>query len=73
MTRYGMQRYHYVTMRVDALCQLTQYVFERDAYISDTPERRAFETLLTHGYRWVRTDGDWAVFELEMPPKPIDE
>lgn len=64
-----MNRYHYVTMRAVTLCELTQYVFERDAYISTSPEKAALEQLLAHGYRWVRTDGEWAVFELELPPK----
>ncbi len=66
-----MQRYHYVTLRVEALCQLTQYIFERDAYISTSPEKTAYEQLLAHGYRWVRTDGEWAVFELELPLKDV--
>jgi len=59
-----MIRYHYVTMHALTVCELTQYIFEKDAYISATRERAALDHLYSKGYRWVRTDGDWAVFEL---------
>jgi hypothetical protein len=64
-----VKRYHYVTMHALTVCEMTQYLFDRDAYISADRERAALDQLYSKGYRWVRTDGDWAVFELEVNVK----
>jgi hypothetical protein len=37
-----------------------------DAYVSDDPDTRAVRDLLAKGFRWVRTEGDVAVFEKEV-------
>jgi methionine aminopeptidase len=39
---------------------------EPDAYVAEDATIRAVRELLAKGYRWVRTDGDWAVFEKEI-------
>lgn len=34
-----------------------------DAYLSDDADSRAFNSIIAEGFRWIRTDGDLAVFE----------
>jgi hypothetical protein len=56
-------RYRYVTVRAVTLCELMQLVVDRDAFISTNDESEKILRLFDQGYRWVRTDGDWAVLE----------
>lgn len=38
-----------------------------EGYVSDDEATRMFDGILADGYRWIRTDGDQAVFEREAP------
>jgi hypothetical protein len=57
------RRYHYATVRADALFLLTKVPIPKDSYVSNDEETKAVRKLLAAGYRWIRTDGEWAVFE----------
>jgi hypothetical protein len=50
-----------------ALCGCANYP---DAYVAEDAESNALRNLLTEGYRWIRTDADYAIFEklLTTPP-----
>ena len=37
-----------------------------DAYFADEFHTKAVRDLLAKGYRWIRTEGEWAVFEKEI-------
>lgn len=39
---------------------------QSDSYFTDDAESRAYFRMLEEGFRWVRTDGDWAIFEREV-------
>lgn len=59
------RRYDYFTMPVTAVLGLTALGSRamKDAYVADDQESQAYNQLLKAGFRWVRTDGDIAVFE----------
>lgn len=61
-----MKRYHYVTVRAEALASLSQIISEPDAYVADCDLAKEVRGMLQKGYRWIRTDGGWAVFEKQV-------
>jgi hypothetical protein len=61
------RRFHYASMKFASVVDMTYVPFkERDRYPSDDPDSKAFEELMAKGYRWIRTDNDWAIFEKEV-------
>ncbi len=60
------RRFDYATVNADAVRAVTARPMMPDAYVSDDPDTRAVRDLLSKGYRWVRTDGEWAIFEKEV-------
>lgn len=60
------QRYSYLTVPVDdCMAMFTPHDDRPDAYITRDKEGciTALENAIKSGYRWVRTDGDMAVWE----------
>jgi hypothetical protein len=56
--------YEYRTMPALAVIELTAAARPQpDAYLSDDQEKQAYDKLLAGGFRWIRTDGDTAIFE----------
>jgi hypothetical protein len=60
------RRFHYATMPAEDVILACREAAEPDAYVAEDFRTRAVRRLVTEGYRWVRTDGDWAVFEKEI-------
>jgi hypothetical protein len=56
-------RYHYVTVPQDAVIGAARLLTEPDAYIASDPETEGIKDLLTKGYRWIRSEDGFAVFE----------
>ncbi len=63
--------YHYATMPLGAVAEMGRVPAPEDGYLSEDENVRAIRDLLAKGYRWVRSDGEWAVFEriIETPPR----
>lgn len=56
-------RAQYMTLPVHLVTEYFVPLTNSDAYKST-----AIDTALANGYRWIRTDGNWAVFEkLSLP------
>jgi len=55
--------YHYATMPFAAVREMLQVPVPEGAYLAEDAETKALRDLLRKGYRWIRTDGDHAVFE----------
>jgi hypothetical protein len=62
-----MPFYDYRVMRVGTVASMIELPMMPDAYISESKETKALRLLLSHGYRWIRTDGEFAVFENAFP------
>lgn len=60
------RRFSYATMPVTDVILLTQVPVPGDSYRSEDANSKTLAYLLNTGYRWVRTDGDTAVFEKEI-------
>jgi len=39
-----------------------------DSFITEEPGMQEFRDALAAGYRWIRTDGDFAILEKATPP-----
>lgn len=61
-----MTRYHYATVPADAVIGAARLCTEPDSFIADDGESKAIRELLANGYRWVRTDCGFAVFEKQV-------
>ncbi len=61
------RRFHYATVPMEDVAWEAHITTEPDAYVAEDATKIAVRELLAKGYRWVRTDGDWAVFEKEIP------
>jgi len=59
--------YEYVCVSVEAVRALTAEPKYPDAYVSDDADTATVRELLERGFRWVRTEGELAVFEKEVP------
>jgi hypothetical protein len=55
--------YEYRAMPVAIVLGLVSALDRPGIYISDDAELRAYRNVLAGGFRWVRTDGEWAIFE----------
>lgn len=67
--------YHYATVRADAVAAMARVPAPEDSFLSLDAEVAAVRDLLAKGYRWIRTDGEWAVFEraVHTPRRPNDQ
>lgn len=59
--------YEYACVDVDAVRSLTMEPKYADAYVSEDSDTAAVRELLERGFRWIRTDGELAIFEKEVP------
>jgi hypothetical protein len=59
------KKYQYATLPMEEVASALQVLTNPDAYISEDATTAALRDLLAQGYRWVRHDGYWAVFEKE--------
>jgi hypothetical protein len=62
-TLHPRHKYHYFTVPASDVIGCARLCVEPDSYISDDPTSQALRELLRKGYRWIRTDGEYAVFE----------
>ena len=60
------RRFEYACVNADAVRAVTARPLPPDAYVSDDLDTEAVRDLLAKGYRWVRTEGELAVFEKEV-------
>ena len=59
------KKYQYATLPMEEVASALQALTNPDAYISEDATTAALRNLLAQGYRWVRHDGYWAIFEKE--------
>lgn len=57
------ERYHYATMKLEHVLRMTCVPVPKDAYLSEDEQGKTLRDLLRKGYRWIRTEGEYAVFE----------
>jgi hypothetical protein len=59
------KKYQYATLPMEDVASAVQVLTNPDAYISEDATTAALRDLLAQGYRWVRHDEYWAIFEKE--------
>jgi hypothetical protein len=60
------RRFRYAAMKFASVLDVMYVpITKGGAYPSDDADSKAFEELMAKGYRWIRTDSDWAIFEKE--------
>ena len=59
------RKFEYATVSADAVRAVTARPTQPDAYVSQDRDTEAVRDLLSRGFRWVRTEGELAVFEKE--------
>jgi hypothetical protein len=59
------KKYQYATLPMEEVASALQVLTNPDAYISEDATTAALRDLLAQGYRWIRHDEYWAVFEKE--------
>jgi hypothetical protein len=59
------KKYQYATLPMEEVAAALQVLTNPDAYISEDATTAALRDLLAQGYRWVRHDEYWAIFEKE--------
>ena len=59
--------YEYACVSVEAVRALTAEPKYPDAYVSEDADTAVVRELLKCGFRWVRTEGELAIFEKEVP------
>lgn len=59
-------KYHYATMHASSLFDITHVPMPKDSFLTEDAEVKALRDLLMKGYRWIRTDGETAIFEKEL-------
>jgi hypothetical protein len=60
------RRFHYATVPAEYVLLASQVGSWPDAYVAEDATTIAVRELLAKGYRWIRTDAGWAVFEKEI-------
>ncbi|MBE2180152.1 MAG: hypothetical protein IAE97_06740 [Chthoniobacterales bacterium] len=60
------RRFDYATVSAEALRAVTARPMPPDSYVSQDRDTEAVRDLLAKGYRWVRTEGELAIFEKEV-------
>ena len=61
------RRYEYACVSIEAVRALSAEPKYPDAYVSEDADTVAVRELLERGFRWVRTEGELAIFEKEVP------
>ena len=59
--------YEYACVNANAVRALTTEPKFPDAYVSEDADKATVCELLKRGFRWIRTEGDMAIFEKEVP------
>ena len=59
--------YEYGCVSVEAVRALTAEPYHPHANVSDDADTSAVRELIKCGFRWVRTEGELAIFEKEVP------
>ena len=59
------KKYQYATLASEHVAAAMQVLTNPDAYIAEDGTTAALRDLLAQGYRWVRHDEYWAIFEKE--------
>jgi hypothetical protein len=59
------KKYQYATLPMEDVASAVQVLTNPDAYISEDATTAALRDLLAQGYRWIRHDEYWAIFEKE--------
>jgi hypothetical protein len=59
------KKYQYATLPMEEVASAVQVLTNPDAYISEDATTAALRDLLAQGYRWIRHDEYWAIFEKE--------
>ena len=59
------KKYQYATLVSEDVAAAMQVLTNPDAYIAEDATTAALRDLLAQGYRWVRHDEYWAIFEKE--------
>jgi hypothetical protein len=59
-------RYHYVSIPAMDVIECARMPIEADSYIADEATGKAVQEILQKGYRWIRTDEGFAIFEKEF-------
>ena len=65
--RLARRGYEYACVSVEAVRALTAEPKYADAYVSEDADTAVVRELLERGFRWVRTEGELAIFEKEAP------
>ena len=68
-TREASRTYKYATVPLSAVVGMMMVPVPKDSYLSEDGGVKAVRYLLAEGYRWVRTDDVWAVFERLTPSR----
>ena len=55
--------YEYEILPYDDVCALLRFCDEPDAYVSEDSIQVELKRILAAGFRWVRSEGDHAIFE----------
>jgi hypothetical protein len=58
-------RYEYATLNAANLAAILRVPTPPDSYSSEDETTKAYRDLVSQGFRWIRTDGELAVFEKE--------
>jgi len=58
-----MPNYHYATLPQESVIAAARVCTAPDAYITEEPDITAARDLLAKGYRWVRSEEGFAIFE----------
>lgn len=58
-----MEVYDYRVFRLYDVISLTMVSVESDSYIAEDRISEVIKDSLRSGYRWVRSEGDYAIFE----------
>ena len=61
------RRYEYACVSVEAVRALTAQPKYPDAYVSKDADTAVVRELLECGFWWIRTEGDLAIFEKDVP------
>ena len=59
------RKFEYACASAEAVLAVTARPMLPDAYVSQDRDTEAVRDLLANGFRWVRTEGEFAVFEKE--------
>lgn len=65
-----MTLYQYLVFQADMVRAVFSLGHHPDSYISSEPATDSLREAVRMGFRWVRTDGEWAVFEKEYRDIP---